>query len=88
MAWLQARRALGDFGVPIAIVVMVALSVAVPVWTETLHVPEGLSPTAPRPWLVPLGTGIATIPVWAAGAMVLPALMVYIIVFMETHIAE
>nr|XP_021199496.1 anion exchange protein 2 isoform X2 [Helicoverpa armigera] len=84
----SARRALGDFGVPIAIVLMVGLSCAVPVWTETLRVPEGLSPTAPRSWFVPLNDGLATIPAWAAFAMGLPALMVYIIVFMETHIAE
>ncbi|KAF9410287.1 hypothetical protein HW555_010594 [Spodoptera exigua] len=84
----SARRALGDFGVPIAIVLMVGVSCAVPVWTETLRVPEGLSPTAPRSWFVPLNDGLSTIPTWAAFAMGLPALMVYIIVFMETHIAE
>ncbi|XP_049884910.1 anion exchange protein 2 isoform X2 [Pectinophora gossypiella] len=84
----SARRALGDFGVPIAIVLMVGVSCFVPVWAETLRVPAGLSPTAARGWFVPLGAGVATIPAWAALAMVLPALMVYIIVFMETHIAE
>ncbi|XP_072930978.1 band 3 anion transport protein isoform X2 [Epargyreus clarus] len=84
----SARRALGDFGVPIAIVLMVGVSCLVPVWTEKLQVPEGLSPTADRSWLVPLNPGLDTIPVWATFAMVLPALMVYIIVFMETHIAE
>ncbi|XP_014370085.2 anion exchange protein 3 isoform X2 [Papilio machaon] len=84
----SARRALGDFGVPIAIVLMVGVSVLVPVWTEKLQVPEGLSPTADRSWLVPLNPGLETIPMWAAFAMALPALMVYIIVFMETHIAE
>ncbi|XP_022124863.2 anion exchange protein 2 isoform X1 [Pieris rapae] len=84
----SARRALGDFGVPIAIVVMVGVSAIVPVWTENLKVPDGLSPTADRSWLVPLNPGLETIPIWAIGAMVLPALMVYIIVFMETHIAE
>ncbi|XP_013138197.1 PREDICTED: anion exchange protein 3 isoform X2 [Papilio polytes] len=84
----SARRALGDFGVPIAIVLMVGLSVLVPVWTEKLQVPDGLSPTADRSWLVPLNPGLETIPMWAAFAMALPALMVYIIVFMETHIAE
>ncbi|XP_026758395.3 band 3 anion transport protein isoform X3 [Galleria mellonella] len=84
----SARRALGDFGVPIAIVLMVGVSCVVPVWTETLRVPAGLSPTAPRSWFVPLNPGLATIPLWASLAMVLPALMVYIIVFMETHIAE
>lgn len=84
----QARRALGDFGVPIAIVLMVGVSVFVPVYTEKLRVPDGLSPTSPRSWLVPLNPGIETIPAWVAFAMALPALMVYIIVFMETHIAE
>lgn len=85
---MQARRALGDFGVPIAIALMVGISCAVPVWTETLRVPAGLNPTATRSWLVPLNPGIETIPLWAALVMVLPAFMVYIIVFMETHIAE
>ncbi|XP_068621048.1 band 3 anion transport protein [Battus philenor] len=84
----SVRRALGDFGVPIAIVLMVGMSVLVPVWTEKLQVPDGLSPTAQRSWLVPLNPGLETIPMWAAFAMALPALMVYIIVFMETHIAE
>ncbi|XP_048004593.1 anion exchange protein 3 isoform X2 [Leguminivora glycinivorella] len=84
----SARRALGDFGVPIAIVLMVGLASAVPVYTDTLRVPEGLHPTSQRPWLVMLTPGLATIPAWAAFAMALPALMVYIIVFMETHIAE
>ncbi|KAJ0183991.1 hypothetical protein K1T71_000414 [Dendrolimus kikuchii] len=84
----SARRALGDFGVPIAIVLMVGVSVFVPVYTEKLRVPDGLSPTSQRSWLVPLNPGLETIPAWAAFAMALPALMVYIIVFMETHIAE
>ncbi|XP_063546965.1 anion exchange protein 3 [Cydia strobilella] len=84
----SARRALGDFGVPIAIVLMVGLASAVPVYTDTLRVPEGLHPTSPRSWLVIMNPGLATIPAWAAFAMALPALMVYIVVFMETHIAE
>ncbi|CAB3255250.1 unnamed protein product [Arctia plantaginis] len=84
----SARRALGDFGVPIAIVLMVGISCLVPVWTETLRVPAGLSPTTARSWFVPLNPGLETIPFWAVLAMALPALMVYIIVFMETHIAE
>lgn len=74
---------------PIAIVVMTGVSLVVPVWRETLHVPPGLAPTLEwRSWLVPLNPGLSTVPAWAAFAMVLPALMVYIIVFMETHIAE
>ncbi|XP_045783924.1 anion exchange protein 3 isoform X2 [Maniola jurtina] len=84
----SARRALGDFGVPIAIVLMVGVSSLVPVWTDNLQVPDGLNPTSDRSWLVPLNPGLETIPMWAAFAMALPAFMVYIIVFMETHIAE
>ncbi|XP_073957418.1 anion exchange protein Ae2 isoform X3 [Choristoneura fumiferana] len=84
----SARRALGDFGVPIAIVLMVLLAYLVPVYTDTLKVPQGLYPTSERSWLVPLNPGLETIPFWAVFAMALPALMVYIIVFMETHIAE
>ncbi|XP_023949078.2 band 3 anion transport protein isoform X2 [Bicyclus anynana] len=84
----SARRALGDFGVPISIVLMVGLSSLVPVWTDNLKVPDGLTPTSDRSWLVPLNPGLETIPMWAAFAMALPAFMVYIIVFMETHIAE
>lgn len=71
---------------PIAIVVMVGVATLTPVYTENLRVPAGLSPTASRPWLVPLGG--AALPPLVAVAMLLPALMVYIIVFMETHIAE
>lgn len=84
----QARRALGDFGVPIAIVICVAASVQVPVYTALLRVPSGLSPTAPRPWLVPMSEEFNSVPLWAAAAMLLPAMMIYIVVFLETHIAE
>ena len=39
----QARRALGDFGVPIAIVLMVALDLlAKDSYTEKLTVPDGI----------------------------------------------
>ncbi|XP_037977705.2 anion exchange protein 2 isoform X2 [Plutella xylostella] len=84
----SARRALGDFGVPIAIVICVAASVQVPVYTALLRVPSGLSPTAPRPWLVPMSEEFNSVPLWAAAAMLLPAMMIYIVVFLETHIAE
>ena len=39
----QARKAMGDFGVPIAIVIMVGVSFATQdTYTEKLLVPEGL----------------------------------------------
>ncbi|KAK6629364.1 hypothetical protein RUM43_003181 [Polyplax serrata] len=83
----SARRALGDFGVPIAIVVMVVLDYFVPsTYTEKLQVPEGLEPSKSevRGWVIsPLGVQI-----WIAFAAVGPALLVYILLFMETHITE
>lgn len=80
------RRALGDFGVPIAIVVMgVLAAVSSSTYTEKLEVPEGLTPSQPnRSWLVPL----VPISVWAMFAAFIPAILVYILVFMETHISE
>ena len=42
----QARRAIGDFGVPIAIFVMVIVDVLIKsTYTETLDVPNGFEPT-------------------------------------------
>lgn len=87
--WLhiQARRALGDFGVPIAIITMVTLDYLVPeTYTEKLQVPEGLSPSNPtvRGWIIsPDVTHI-----WIIFAAAAPALLVYILLFMETHICE
>ena len=83
----QARRALGDFGVPIAIITMVALDYLVPqTYTDKLQVPEGLSPSSPaeRGWIIsPDMTHV-----WIMFAAVAPALLVYILLFMETHICE
>lgn len=88
---LQARRALGDFGVPIAIVIMVALDYLVPqTYTEKLRVPEGLSPSSPvfRGWLIDPTGMYQSIETWIIFAAGVPAMLVYILVFMETHISE
>lgn len=83
----SARRALGDFGVPIAIITMVTLDYLVPeTYTEKLQVPEGLSPSSPteRGWIIsPDMTHV-----WLMFAAAAPALLVYILLFMETHICE
>lgn len=80
-----ARRALGDFGVPIAIVIFVLVDFFVPsVYTEKLRVPEGLEPSTERGWLIPMNG----IPAWLPFAAGIPAILVYILVFMETHISE
>lgn len=82
----SARRAFGDFGVPLSIVTFVMIDYLAGVKTEKLLVPEGLSPTvADRSWLVDLHDNV---PLWMAFACCVPALLVYILVFMETQISE
>ncbi|KRF84379.1 anion exchange protein 3 isoform X4 [Drosophila novamexicana] len=83
----NARRALGDFGVPISIAIFVLVDYLVPsVYTEKLVVPEGLSPSDPtkRGWFI----GFNTFETWVPFACVVPALLVYILIFMESQISE
>jgi len=86
------RRALGDFGVPIAIVIMVLIDNSFgDTFTEKLSVPEGISVTnsSARGWLInPSGDESAPLAVWAMFAAVLPAMLLYMLLFMETHICE
>ncbi|KAK9294619.1 hypothetical protein QLX08_010812 [Tetragonisca angustula] len=85
----SARRAFGDFGVPISIIVFVLIDYLAKVKTEKLLVPEGLSPTVPgRNWIVSPAGIHKPIPLWMAMACIVPALLVYILVFMETQISE
>lgn len=87
----SARRALGDFGVPIAIIIMVFFDFMVPqIYTEKLNVPEGLSPSRPdyRGWFIPPGGLYNPLPTWVIFASAVPAMLVYILIFMETHICE
>lgn len=81
-----ARRALGDFGVPISIAIFVLLDYNLPqVFTDKLTVPEGFSPSlSTRDWVIPLGP----VPTWLPFVCGIPALLCYILVFMETHISE
>lgn len=87
----KIRRALGDFGVPIAILIMVGVDQAFPaVYTDKLIVPEGLEVTAPekRSWFIsPLGIH-EMVPIWIPFVSVLPAFLVYLLLFMETSICE
>lgn len=83
----NARRALGDFGVPIAITIFVMVDYFIPeVYTEKLSVPEGISPSDPvnRGWLVSFGPVETWMPFMAG----IPAILVYILIFMESHISE
>lgn len=88
----NARRALGDFGVPIAIVIMVLTDYSAgDTFTEKLTVPNGIEVTnsTARGWLIPpTGTTTDPLPIWAIFAAVLPAILLYLLLFMETHICE
>ncbi|XP_041669769.1 anion exchange protein 2b isoform X2 [Cheilinus undulatus] len=83
------RRVIGDFGVPIAILIMVLVDYTIDdTYTQKLSVPRGFSVTSPdkRGWFIsPLGTN-DPFPIWMMFACCLPALLVFILIFMETQI--
>ncbi|XP_074756944.1 anion exchange protein 2 isoform X2 [Athene noctua] len=85
----RIRRLIGDFGVPIAILVMVLVDYGIQdTYTQKLSVPSGFSVTAPdkRGWVInPLGEN-NDFPVWMMVASGLPAILVFILIFMETQI--
>ncbi|NXV39072.1 B3A2 protein, partial [Rissa tridactyla] len=85
----RIRRLIGDFGVPIAILVMVLVDYGIrDTYTQKLSVPSGFSVTAPdkRGWVInPLGEK-SDFPVWMMVASGLPAVLVFILIFMETQI--
>ncbi|XP_074857749.1 anion exchange protein 3 [Carettochelys insculpta] len=85
----KARRIIGDFGIPISILVMVLVDYTITdTYTQKLNVPTGLSVTSPqkRGWFIhPLGTR-QTFPMWMMFASAIPALLVFILIFMETQI--
>lgn len=85
----NARRALGDFGVPISIAIFVGIAYSLSqVFTDKLNVPDGVSPSDPevRGWIIPLAD--PSIPKWMPFGALVPALLVYILIFMETQISE
>ena len=88
---MQPRKALGDFGVPIAIVIMVVFDMLIEeTYTEKLKVPEGLQVTSPevRGWIInPFGQ-INPLEIWMPFAALLPAILLYLLLFVETHICE
>jgi len=66
---------------------MVMLDYFIPdTYTDKLRVPEGLSPSSPgeRGWIINPGG----VQILLAVGCVIPALLVYILLFMETHICE
>ncbi|KAG8520860.1 Anion exchange protein 3 [Galemys pyrenaicus] len=112
----KARRIIGDFGIPISILVMVlvdysitdtytqarcggsssfkggapcgvTLAVSLPA-VQKLTVPTGLSVTSPdkRTWFIPPLGSARPFPPWMMVAAAVPALLVLILIFMETQI--
>uniref|UniRef100_A0A3B4AJD6 Anion exchange protein n=1 Tax=Periophthalmus magnuspinnatus TaxID=409849 RepID=A0A3B4AJD6_9GOBI len=85
----RLRRVIGDFGVPIAILIMVLVDYFIEdTYTQKLSVPSGFSVTSQskRGWFInPLGSD-GLFPVWMMFASCLPALLVFILIFMETQI--
>ncbi|XP_035304075.1 band 3 anion transport protein [Cricetulus griseus] len=85
----KLRRVIGDFGVPISILIMVVVdSFIKDTYTQKLAVPDGLkvSNSSARGWVIhPLGL-YAYFPSWMMVASALPALLVFILIFLESQI--
>uniref|UniRef100_A0A452UVH4 Anion exchange protein n=1 Tax=Ursus maritimus TaxID=29073 RepID=A0A452UVH4_URSMA len=85
----KARRIIGDFGIPISILVMVLVDYSITdTYTQKLTVPTGLSVTSPhkRTWFIPPLGSTRPFPPWMMVAAAVPALLVLILIFMETQI--
>uniref|UniRef100_A0A669DEE4 Anion exchange protein n=1 Tax=Oreochromis niloticus TaxID=8128 RepID=A0A669DEE4_ORENI len=85
--WL--RRLIGDFGVPIAIFFMIAVDISIEdAYTQKLVVPKGIEVTNPdaRGWFInPMGEK-KPFPGWMIGASCIPAVLVFILIFLESQI--
>ncbi|CAO2645553.1 Band 3 anion transport protein [Lemmus lemmus] len=85
----KLRRVIGDFGVPISILIMVVVdSFIKDTYTQKLSVPDGLkvSNSSARGWVIhPLGL-YGHFPLWMMFASALPALLVFILIFLESQI--
>lgn len=83
----QIRRALGDFGVPIALFTMVLADYLIgdDVYTQKLSVPSTFSPTSPekRGWFInPMGEE-KPLPIGHIFSAAIPALVGSILIFLE-----
>ena len=76
---------------PIAIAIMVAVDILIKeTYTEKLNMPDGLEPTdsEKRGWFInPMGQE-ESLPIWAIFAAIIPALLVFILIFIETMITK
>ncbi|XP_076031452.1 band 3 anion transport protein-like isoform X2 [Oratosquilla oratoria] len=87
----SVRRALGDFGVPISIVLMVTVDFLVrDTYTDKLTMPDGMQPSRPeeRGWLInPMGIN-KSLPVWVIFACAPASLLLLILIFLEENICH
>uniref|UniRef100_A0A7N6AKX4 Anion exchange protein n=1 Tax=Anabas testudineus TaxID=64144 RepID=A0A7N6AKX4_ANATE len=85
----KIRRLIGDFGVPIAIFLMIVVDYNIDdTYTQKLVVPKGLmvSNPAKRGWFInPFGLH-KTLPVWVMFACCIPSVLVFILIFLESQI--
>uniref|UniRef100_A0A8C5HHH0 Anion exchange protein n=1 Tax=Gouania willdenowi TaxID=441366 RepID=A0A8C5HHH0_GOUWI len=87
----KARRIIGDFGIPISILFSVLVDYSIPdTYTQKLNVPSGFSVTSPekRGWFISPFGDKQPFPTWMMGASIVPALLVFILIFMETQITS
>ncbi|XP_061143436.1 anion exchange protein 3 isoform X1 [Syngnathus typhle] len=87
----KARRIIGDFGIPISILVTVLVDYSITdTYTQKLDVPSGFSVTSPnkRGWFISPFGDKQPFPTWLMGASIVPALLVFILIFMETQITS
>ncbi|KAJ8253106.1 hypothetical protein GJAV_G00209190 [Gymnothorax javanicus] len=87
----KARRVIGDFGIPISILFSVIVDNFIPdTYTQKLNVPSGFSVTSPdkRGWFISPFGDKEPFPAWMMGASIIPALLVFILIFMETQITS
>ncbi|KAF7666602.1 hypothetical protein LDENG_00100460 [Lucifuga dentata] len=85
----KIRRLIGDFGVPIAIFLMIVVDYNIEdTYTQKLIVPKGLTVSNPaqRGWIInPFGEH-KSFPIWVMFACCVPALLVFILIFLESQI--
>ncbi|KAI3356533.1 hypothetical protein L3Q82_017736, partial [Scortum barcoo] len=87
----KARRIIGDFGIPISILLSVLVDYSITdTYTQKLNVPKGFSVTSPekRGWFISPFGDKQPFPTWMMGASIVPALLVFILIFMETQITS
>lgn len=86
----NARRALGDFGIPIAIILVVTVDFFIPnTYSQKLQVPNGLSTSnETRGWIISPISSTHPFVWWHIFVAAIGALLVFILMFLEIEICE